>query len=217
MKGTALALGAAGVLVAAGGVYLLIAVRQGAPAFELGGAIAHRDVEAEAEPEPEPRPEVVVVEARPPRAVVPAPVVTPPAPPPPPPEPAPAPVFAPPPASSVVTTASGLQYEDEHVGTGPVPEKGKTCVVHYTGWLWVDGAKGTQVDSSRERNEPIRFDCGGGQVIKGWEEGLSSMRAGGLRTLTIPSSLGYGDSGSGGGVIPPSSTLRFELELVAVE
>lgn len=115
----------------------------------------------------------------------------------------------------MITTASGLQYEDVVVGTGATPAQGKTCVVHYTGWLWVDGAKGAQVDSSRER-EPLRFACDGGQVIKGMDEGLGSMRVGGQRTLIIPASLGYGDHGARG-AIPGGATLRFEVELVGVE
>ncbi|MBL8625088.1 MAG: FKBP-type peptidyl-prolyl cis-trans isomerase [Myxococcales bacterium] len=116
----------------------------------------------------------------------------------------------------MITTASGLQYEDVVVGTGASPTKGKTCVVHYTGWLWVDGAKGAQVDSSRERGQPLRFACDGGQVIKGMDEGLGTMRVGGQRTLTIPAGLGYGDHGAGA-TIPGGATLRFELELVGVE
>jgi FKBP-type peptidyl-prolyl cis-trans isomerase len=112
------------------------------------------------------------------------------------------------------TTASGLQYEDTVVGTGATPTKGKTCVVHYTGWLWFDGAKGAQVDNSRER-EPLRFGCDGGHVIKGLDEGLGSMRVGGQRTLIIPAGLGYGDRARD--PIPGGSTLRFEVELVGVE
>lgn len=116
----------------------------------------------------------------------------------------------------MITTASGLQYEDVVVGTGAAPTKGKTCVVHYTGWLWVDGAKAAQVDSSRERGAPLRFACDGGQVIKGMDEGLGSMRVGGQRTLIIPAGPGYGDRGAGD-KIPSGATLRFELELVGVE
>lgn len=116
----------------------------------------------------------------------------------------------------MITTASGLQYEDVLLGTGATPSKGKTCVVHYTGWLWVDGVKGAQVDSTRDRGEPMRVPCDGGRVIKGIDEGLGTMRVGGQRTLLIPAGLGYGDHGAGP-TIPGGATLRFELELVGVE
>ena len=113
--------------------------------------------------------------------------------------------------SKEVTTPSGLKYEDQQVGTGPSPKAGQTAVVHYTGWL----TNGKKFDSSRDRGEPFSFSLGRGNVIRGWDEGVLSMRVGGKRKLTIPSSLGYGARGAGG-VIPPDATLIFEVELLEV-
>ncbi len=113
------------------------------------------------------------------------------------------------------TTPSGLSYEDTVVGTGPSPTRGQTCVMHYTGWLWVNGAKGDKFDSSLDRGRPFEFPLGMGRVIKGWDEGVASMRVGGKRTLLIPAQLGYGDRGAGG-KIPPGATLLFEVELLRV-
>ena len=110
------------------------------------------------------------------------------------------------------TTPSGLSYEDTVVGTGPSPSRGQTCVMHYTGWLWVNGAKG---DSSVDRGQQFQFPLGMGLVIKGWDEGVASMRVGGKRTLLIPAALGYGDRGAGG-AIPPGATLLFEVELLGI-
>ena len=115
-----------------------------------------------------------------------------------------------------MTTASGLQYTDETVGTGAQPKSGQTAVVHYTGWLYVNGAKGKKFDSSHDRNEPFEFPVGRGRVIKGWDEGVATMKVGGKRTLIIPPALGYGASGAGG-VIPPNATLMFDVELLAVK
>ena len=112
-------------------------------------------------------------------------------------------------------TASGLSYEDTVVGTGASPQQGQTCVMHYTGWLWVNGAKGSKFDSSLDRGKPFEFPLGKGRVIKGWDEGVASMKVGGKRTLLIPPTLGYGDRGAGG-VIPPGATLLFEVELLRV-
>jgi FKBP-type peptidyl-prolyl cis-trans isomerase FkpA len=114
-----------------------------------------------------------------------------------------------------MTTASGLQYTDTVVGTGASPA-GKTAVVHYTGWLYENGAKGKKFDSSVDRNEPFEFPVGRGRVIKGWDEGVATMKVGGKRTLIIPPALGYGASGAGG-VIPPNATLMFDVELLAVK
>jgi FKBP-type peptidyl-prolyl cis-trans isomerase len=110
-----------------------------------------------------------------------------------------------------VTTASGLQYLDIKVGNGVVPKAGQMVEVHYTGWL-TDGKK---FDSSRDGGTPFRFPFGQGMVIKGWDEGLSTMKVGGVRKLIIPPALGYGERGAGD-LIPPSSTLVFEVELLAV-
>ncbi len=112
-------------------------------------------------------------------------------------------------------TASGLSYEDTQVGTGASPQRGQTCVMHYTGWLWVNGAKGAKFDSSVDRGRPFEFPLGMGRVIKGWDEGVASMKIGGKRTLLIPAALGYGDRGAAG-VIPPGATLLFEVELLGV-
>ena len=109
------------------------------------------------------------------------------------------------------TTPSGLSYEDEVEGAGPSPQQGQTAVVHYTGWL----TDGTKFDSSRDRGQPFSFPVGRGQVIKGWDEGVATMKTGGKRKLTIPPDLGYGARGAGG-VIPPNATLVFEVELLSI-
>ena len=114
---------------------------------------------------------------------------------------------------AMITTASGLKYVDTVPGTGESPQKGQKCTMHYTGWLWVNEAKGTKFDSSVDRKEPFTFTVGVGQVIKGWDEGVSSMKKGGQRTLYIPAELGYGSRGAGG-VIPPHATLVFDVELI---
>lgn len=119
-------------------------------------------------------------------------------------------------ASSPVTTASGLKYEDTKVGTGTVAEKGKKVSVHYTGWLDNNGEKGKKFDSSRDHGSPFSFGLGNGQVIKGWDEGVAGMKIGGSRTLFIPASLGYGAQGAGG-VIPPNAGLIFDVELLEVK
>jgi peptidylprolyl isomerase len=117
--------------------------------------------------------------------------------------------------SAMTETKSGLQFEDTVVGTGASPTAGQTCVMHYTGWLWVDGAKGSKFDSSVDRGQPFSFPLGQGRVIKGWDEGVATMKIGGKRTLLIPAHLGYGDRGAGG-KIPPGATLLFEVELLGV-
>ena len=114
------------------------------------------------------------------------------------------------------TTASGLQITDTLEGTGASPKTGQTCVMHYTGWLYKDGAKGAKFDSSVDRGQPFEFTIGVGQVIKGWDEGVASMKVGGKRTLIIPANLGYGARGAGG-VIPPNATLLFEVELLSIK
>ena len=113
---------------------------------------------------------------------------------------------------SMTVSTSGLSHEDTLVGTGPSPAAGQTCVMHYTGWLWVDGQKGAKFDSSVDRG-PFSFPLGQGRVIKGWDEGVASMKVGGKRTLLIPPELGYGARGAAG-VIPPNATLLFEVELL---
>ena len=115
---------------------------------------------------------------------------------------------------AMTTTASGLQYEDTQPGTG-AEAQGGTCVMHYTGWLWTNGAKGSKFDSSLDRGSPFSFRLGAGQVIRGWDEGVAGMKVGGKRTLLIPPALGYGARGAGG-VIPPGATLLFEVELLDI-
>ena len=115
-----------------------------------------------------------------------------------------------------VTTSSGLQIIDSKPGTGASPRSGQTVVVHYTGWLYANGAKGKKFDSSVDRNEPFEFPVGAGRVIRGWDEGVGSMKVGGKRTLIIPPQLGYGASGAGG-VIPPNATLMFDVELLGLK
>jgi len=119
-------------------------------------------------------------------------------------------------AGKTMTTASGLQITDSVVGTGASPKTGQTCVMHYTGWLYQNGAKGKKFDSSVDRGQPFEFSIGRHQVIGGWDEGVSTMKVGGKRTLIIPPALGYGDRGAGG-VIPPGATLIFDVELLAVK
>lgn len=115
----------------------------------------------------------------------------------------------------MTTTASGLQFTDTHAGTGAQPKTGQTCVMHYTGWLYNDGKKGAKFDSSVDRGQPFEFQLGVGHVIKGWDEGVATMKVGGKRTLIIPPQLGYGARGAGG-VIPPNATLMFDVELLGI-
>lgn len=117
--------------------------------------------------------------------------------------------------SKMTKTDSGLEYEDTKVGDGVSPKAGQTCVMQYTGWLWENGAKGKQFDSSVGK-PPLKFPIGKGRVIKGWDEGILTMKVGGKRTLRIPGNLGYGARGYPG-LIPPNATLYFEVELLGVE
>jgi peptidylprolyl isomerase len=113
---------------------------------------------------------------------------------------------------NTITTPSGLQYIDRVVGTGAAPKTGQTVTVHYTGTL----ENGTKFDSSRDRNQPFSFKIGVGQVIKGWDEGVLTMKVGGDRKLIVPPDLGYGARGAGG-VIPPNATLIFDVELLGIK
>ncbi|MHB1000572.1 MAG: FKBP-type peptidyl-prolyl cis-trans isomerase [Armatimonadota bacterium] len=110
-----------------------------------------------------------------------------------------------------VKTKSGLKYEEIKVGTGAAPKNGDLVVVNYTGWL----KDGTVFDSS-EGEEPFTFRLGMGEVIKGWDEGVASMKVGGTRKLMVPSNLAYGEEGTPGGPIPPNSSLTFEVELLDI-
>ena len=112
-----------------------------------------------------------------------------------------------------MTTPSGLKITDTKIGTGAAPRTGQICVMHYTGWLYSNGAKGAKFDSSLDRGQPFEFPIGTGRVIRGWDEGVASMKVGGKRTLIIPPDLGYGARGAGT-VIPPNATLIFEVELL---
>lgn len=112
-----------------------------------------------------------------------------------------------------------LTINDTKPGAGPEIKAGQTAVVHYTGWLWKEGApdhKGQKFDSSRDHNEPFPFRLGAGEVIAGWDQGVAGMKAGGQRQLIIPPDLGYGAQGAGG-VIPPGATLVFDVELVSIQ
>lgn len=115
-----------------------------------------------------------------------------------------------------MTTSSGLQVIDTVAGTGASPKTGETCVMHYTGWLYENGQKGKKFDSSVDRGEPFEFPIGVGRVIKGWDEGVSTMKVGGKRSLIIPPELGYGSRGAGG-LIPPNATLIFDVELLSIK
>ena len=119
-------------------------------------------------------------------------------------------------AQPVMTTPSGLKIIDTHPGAGASPKAGQTCVMHYTGWLYENATKGKKFNSSVDRNEPFAFKIGVGQVIRGWEEGVLTMKVGGKRTLIIPPELGYGARGAGG-VIPPNATLIFDVELLDIK
>jgi FKBP-type peptidyl-prolyl cis-trans isomerase FkpA len=118
----------------------------------------------------------------------------------------------------MITTETGLQYDDTTAGSGDEAQAGQYVTVHYTGWLHdpaqPDG-RGRKFDSSKDRNDPFKFDLGAGMVIQGWDQGVQGMKVGGTRVLLIPPQLGYGARGAGG-VIPPNATLVFEVELLGV-
>ena len=116
----------------------------------------------------------------------------------------------------MITTPSGLQYEDTVAGTGAEAKAGRKVSVHYTGWLYNDGVKGAKFDSSKDRNDPFSFPLGAGHVIRGWDEGVQGMKIGGVRKLTIPPQLGYGARGAGG-VIAPHEPLVFVVDLLSVD
>jgi peptidylprolyl isomerase len=114
-------------------------------------------------------------------------------------------------ADAVVTTPTGLKYTDLVVGTGPSPRPGQRATVHYTGTL----TDGTKFDSSRDKGQPYTFTLGRGEVIKGWDEGVATMKVGGRRKLVVPPVLGYGPRPHG--TIPANSTLEFDVELLDVK
>jgi FKBP-type peptidyl-prolyl cis-trans isomerase FkpA len=117
----------------------------------------------------------------------------------------------------VITTPSGLHYEDQTEGAGAAAKAGDSVEVHYTGWLSDSktGFLGKKFDSSLDRGQPFSFKLGVGRVIKGWDEGVAGMKVGGKRKLVIPAALGYGSSGAAG-IIPPNSELTFEVELLGI-
>jgi FKBP-type peptidyl-prolyl cis-trans isomerase len=118
--------------------------------------------------------------------------------------------------NQVIEMPNGLKYTDTKTGDGVTAAAGNKVSVHYTGWLFNNGAKGTKFDSSVDRGQPFQFTLGAHQVIAGWDEGVAGMKVGGKRTLTIPPELGYGARGAGG-VIPPNATLIFDVELLGVQ
>src|SRR5690348_16460176 len=113
-------------------------------------------------------------------------------------------------------TASGLEYEILKEGTGACPQRGNQVVVHYTGWLNVNGEPGAKFDSSVDRGQPFVFPIGMGYVIPGWDEGVITMKVGEKRRLYIPSALGYGARGAGRS-IPPHADLIFDVELLEIQ
>ena len=118
----------------------------------------------------------------------------------------------------MTTPSNDMQIDDVTPGTGAEAVAGNRVRVHYTGWLYDPTAKnsrGTKFDSSKDRGQPFSFGLGGGEVIRGWDEGVAGMKVGGTRVLTIPPEMGYGARGAGG-VIPPNATLVFEVELLGV-
>ncbi len=119
-------------------------------------------------------------------------------------------------ATPAAAATLGVQITDIKVGTGFTPRPGQTCVVHYTGWIYENGAKGKKFDSSVDRKVPFSFVLGDHKVIEGWERGVSTMKVGGKRSLIIPPALAYGSTGQGNS-IPPNSTLLFEVELLDVK
>jgi FKBP-type peptidyl-prolyl cis-trans isomerase len=118
--------------------------------------------------------------------------------------------------NQVIEMPNGLKYTDTKTGDGATARPGNKVSVHYTGWLYNNGAKGTKFDSSVDRGQPFQFTLGAHQVIAGWDEGVAGMKVGGKRTLIIPPELGYGARGAGG-VIPPNATLMFDVELLGAQ
>lgn len=118
----------------------------------------------------------------------------------------------------MMPVAPPLKIVDLRLGNGPAIKPSQTAVVHYTGWLYVEDApdnRGRQFDSSVERKDPFSFAVGGGQVIQGWDQGVTGMQVGGLRRLVIPPELAYGKGGKGD-AIPPNATLLFDVELLSI-
>jgi FKBP-type peptidyl-prolyl cis-trans isomerase len=128
----------------------------------------------------------------------------------------PAVTWAAPAPAAVVVQSNGVRVIDTKLGTGTEAQPGSLVVVHYTGWIYQDGGKGKQFDTSRTRGNPFVFTVGGSEVIEGWDTGLVGMKVGGTRTLIIPPAAGYGERGAGSD-IGPNATLIFEIELLEVQ
>jgi len=118
--------------------------------------------------------------------------------------------------NQVTEMPDGLKYTDTKIGDGATAKAGNKVSVNYTGWHYENGAKGKKFDSSLDRGKPFSFVLGHMQVIKGWDEGVSTMRIGGKRTLIIPPELGYGEDGAGSD-IPPNATLIFDVDLLSAK
>lgn len=177
-------------------------LRRAAPVFVLALSVAGCSVEVKKKDDPKP-----ATAATKPAPTTPAADAKTPAPS----EPAPG-IAKGEPAPETVHSASGLEYRDEKVGTGATPKHGQVVIVNYRGTF----PDGREFDSSYKRNEPFEFTLGVGAVIKGWDEGVASMRVGGKRHLVIPPQLAYGAEGAGDGLIPPNATLVFHVELLGV-
>lgn len=118
--------------------------------------------------------------------------------------------------TSAATAAPSLQITDTKLGDGISPKPGHLCIVHYTGWVYENGAKGAKFDSSVDRKKPFSFVLGQHKVIEGWEQGVATMKIGGKRTLIVPPALAYGSAGHAP-AIGPNATLIFEIELLDVK
>ena len=118
--------------------------------------------------------------------------------------------------ASAATAAPSLQITDTKLGDGVSPQPGHLCIVHYTGWVYENGAKGAKFDSSIDRKKPFSFVLGQHKVIEGWERGIATMKIGGKRTLIVPPALAYGSAGHAP-MIAPNATLIFEIELLDVK
>lgn len=135
-------------------------------------------------------------------------------------QPAAEPEAVPVPPVPVTRAGPALLTEELKPGFGAEARTGMNIAVHYTGWLYdanALGYRGSKFDSSRDRGQPFVFILGAGRVIRGWEIGVTGMRVGGMRRLVIPPELGYGGRAVGNGLIPPNSTLVFEVELLGIE
>jgi FKBP-type peptidyl-prolyl cis-trans isomerase len=119
-------------------------------------------------------------------------------------------------AAAPIVLPDGVSIQDVQTGKAATAQAGQIITVHYSGWLYVDGARGLKFDSSLDRGQPFTFQLGVGQVIEGWDTGIIGMNVGGKRTLIIPAHAAYGDEGAGAD-IPPGATLIFDVELISVE